>query len=69
MHLTGISNRGLAVITLLVAILWGCIFAERAIIRNAREQTDLLLHSRRMVPVKYEQPRFNKRGRTSLYPG
>jgi len=60
MRLTGISNGGLGVITLLVVILWGCIFTERAILKNAREQTDLFLHSRPIVPVKYDQPRFNK---------
>ena len=52
MTLTGISNRGLLIITVLVAILWGCILAERAIVRQAREETELQLRSRGSVPVK-----------------
>jgi hypothetical protein len=38
MRLTGISNRGLLVITLLVICLWGIIFAERAIVRQAQRE-------------------------------
>ena len=37
MKLFEISNRGLAVIGLLVLILWGVILAERAVIEQARE--------------------------------
>ncbi|HYM11688.1 MAG TPA: hypothetical protein VEU62_13215 [Bryobacterales bacterium] len=56
MTLTGISNRGLLVIALLVAVLWGCIVAEHAIISQARRETELFLRSRPVVPVKYERP-------------
>lgn len=56
MTLTGISNRGLLLIALLVAVLWGCIVAERAIINQARRETEMFLHSRPVVPVKYEVP-------------
>jgi hypothetical protein len=38
MRLTGISNRGLLVIALLVMCLWGIIFAERAIVRQAQRE-------------------------------
>lgn len=55
MPLTGISNRGLLLIASLVAILWAVIFAERAIIRQARHQTELLLRSRPTVPVREQQ--------------
>ena len=40
MPLFGISNRGLLLITFLVALLWGCILAERAIVSEARQATD-----------------------------
>src|ERR1700739_3949044 len=51
MRLTGISNHGLLVIAALVMILWGCIFAERAITRQAREETLLFLRSRGTAPL------------------
>ncbi len=54
---TGISNRGLLVIASLVAILWGSIFVERAIIQQARRETELLLRSREPVRVKYRNQR------------
>ena len=46
MKLFGISNRGLAVIGILVLVLWGLILAERAVIRQARQDhyEFLLLH-------------------------
>ena len=53
MTLTGISNRGLLLIALLVAILWGSILAERTIVSHAREQTESLLRSRRPTPAHY----------------
>lgn len=67
MTLTGISNRGLLLITVLVAMLWGCIFAERAIVNEARRETMMLLRSRGPVPVRYEQ-RDQKRPRVSRVP-
>ena len=44
-RVTGISNQGLAIIALLVAVLWGCILTERTIRRQAREETLLMLRS------------------------
>ncbi len=55
MTLTGISNRGIMVIAILVAILWGCIFAEHAVIQQARSETLKVLRSRER-PVKYQKP-------------
>lgn len=46
-RVTGISNQGLAIIALLVAVLWGCILTERTIRRQAREETLLMLQSNR----------------------
>ncbi len=37
MKLLGITDRGLIVISLLVMALWGIIFAERAILRQAQQ--------------------------------
>jgi hypothetical protein len=45
MKLTGISNRGLVVIGLLVMFLWGIIFAERAILRQAQREHQEFLRS------------------------
>ena len=56
MPLTGISNRGLALIALLVVILWGFIFAERAIVRQAYEETQTVLRSQPVVRVKQQRP-------------
>ena len=36
MRTIGISNRGLTLIALLVFVLWGMIFAERALVSKAR---------------------------------
>jgi hypothetical protein len=72
--LTGISNRGLLLITVLVAILWGCIFAERTIVNEARRETMMVLRSSgQAVPVHYEerpQPK-PRRSPTAMatYPG
>jgi hypothetical protein len=43
MTLTGISNRGLLLIAVLVGLLWGCILTERAIVRRASQQTEQFL--------------------------
>lgn len=74
MTLTGISKGGLLLITLLVLILWGCIFAERAIVNEARRETMMVLRSRgQAVPVRYEQRSQPKPGRSRApvvaYPG
>ncbi|MBI3698522.1 MAG: hypothetical protein HY238_27230 [Acidobacteria bacterium] len=60
MTLTGLSNRGLLVIAVLVGILWGLIFAERAIIRRAHRESQLLLRSRPSMPVQYAQPSLSR---------
>jgi hypothetical protein len=53
MRLMGISNRGLLVITLLVMCLWGIIFAERAIVRQAQREHQEFFRSRPIsVPVR-----------------
>ncbi len=44
-RVTGISNQGLAIIALLVAVLWGCILTERTIRRQARDETLIMLRS------------------------
>ncbi len=56
MRLTGISNFGLAVIAALVAILWGCILAERSIRRHAWEETVIMLRSNGVVPTRAPAP-------------
>jgi len=58
MKLTGLSNHGLLIIAVLVAVLWGLILAERAIVRQAHQETLLLLRSRSPVPAQYQQPSF-----------
>ena len=45
MTLTGLSNRGLLMIALLVAALWGCILWARLIERRAYEETEVLFRS------------------------
>ena len=53
MRLTGISDRGLLVITLLVICLWGIIFAERAIVRQAQREQQEFFRSRPIsAPVR-----------------
>ena len=53
MKLIGITNRGLAVIALLVGLLWGMIFAERAL--TYRAQRDYI-ELRRSTPPQPEHP-------------
>jgi hypothetical protein len=51
--LLGITNRGLLTIAVLVSILWGCILAERAIVRRAYEETrHALRNTRHTIPAK-----------------
>lgn len=69
MTLTGISNRGLLVIALLVTVLWGCIVAEHAIVSQARRQTEMLLRSRPAIPAKYRLPLCRPGSRPRSYPG
>jgi hypothetical protein len=66
MRLTGISNHGLAVITVLVVVLWGCIVAERTIRREARDQTLWMLRSNGAVkpilaPAPPAKPKLKNR--------
>ena len=53
MRLFEISNRGLAVISLLVAVLWGVIFMERSL--NARAEQDYQ-EMRRALPISQPAP-------------
>jgi hypothetical protein len=68
MPLTGISNHGLAVIAILVAILWGCILTERVIRRRAREETRILLRmqSSRSVPSRAPAPSTKRLPRSPM---
>ena len=59
MPVTRITNTGLSAITVLVVILWGCLIAERAIVRRANIQArqakigiELLRLQRAAVPVR-----------------
>lgn len=66
-RLTGISNHGLAVIALLVAVLWGCILTERTIRRQAREETLLMLRSNRgALPARAPAPPAKPRPKNRL---
>ncbi len=49
MRTIGISNQGLTVIALLVFVLWGVIFAERALVAQARRDYE---HFRRTQPIQ-----------------
>ena len=51
MRLTGISDRGLLIIALLVAVLWGCILGARVIERQALLETGQQLRPARPHPV------------------
>jgi hypothetical protein len=51
MKLFEISNRGLAVIGVLVLVLWGVILAERAVIEQAREAHYEFLQSHPDTPT------------------
>ena len=51
MKLFAITNRGLAVISLLVMLLWGVILAERSIIRQAQQDHYEFLRSQPAAPA------------------
>jgi hypothetical protein len=55
MNLFTISNRGLLVIAVLVAVLWGVIFAERAIKLQAQRDYQELMELVSPRPVQTEQ--------------
>jgi len=62
MPLTGISNRGLVLIGMLVALLWGCILTERIVVRRAIEQTEHWLgsHPRGPASTPVKRRRINE---------
>ena len=68
MRVTGISNQGLAIIALLVAVLWGCILTERTIRRQAREETLIMLRSNpgTTLPTKAPAPPSKPRPKSRL---
>jgi len=53
MALAKITRQGLISIALLVAILWGCILAERSLSRNARLDTYRALRQIRYLKFKH----------------
>lgn len=52
MAIARITRQGLIVISILVAILWGCIFVERHITRNAQIETYRALRQMRYLKFK-----------------
>ena len=56
MRILGISNHGLAVIAMLVAVLWGVIFMERAINQRAERDYHELRHSLQATPAATPSP-------------
>ena len=66
MKIFGITNRGLVVITLLVAFLWGVILTEHAMLRSAQRDHDNFIRSLEPLPAAtrpapYEAPRPDQR--------
>ena len=51
MRILGISNHGLAVIAMLVAVLWGVIFMERSINQRAERDYQELRQSLQLTPA------------------
>ena len=54
MRVFGISNRGLIVIGILVAVLWGLIYTERALTLRAQQDYLEVMRSLTLTPVKAE---------------
>jgi hypothetical protein len=54
MRVFAISNRGLIVIGILVAVLWGLIYAERALTLQAQQDYLEVLRSTTLTPVDSE---------------
>ncbi len=52
MKILGISNHGLTVIALLIAVLWSVIFVERSLTRRAQSDYDELRRSWGYTPVE-----------------
>ncbi|MBZ5617351.1 MAG: hypothetical protein LAQ69_01270 [Acidobacteriia bacterium] len=63
MPIAKITGQGLAAIGVLVALLWGCVIGERAMVRRAlAERTQVMrgmemLQRRRSEPVSLPSPR------------
>jgi len=52
MALATITRQGLVSIAILVAILWGCVFAERRLTRSSRMETYRALRDIRYLKLK-----------------
>ena len=52
MALATITRQGLVTIAVLVAILWGCLFAERRLSRNSKMETYRALREMRYLKLK-----------------
>ena len=66
MAFAAITRQGLVTIAVLVAILWGCVFAERRLSRNSKLETYRALRDMRYLrfkrhvePVSHPTPRSN----------
>jgi hypothetical protein len=71
MKIFGITNRGLVVITLLVAFLWGVILTEHAMLRSTQRDHDNIIRGLEPLPaatrpVPYEAPRPDQRAASPL---
>ena len=53
MAIARISKEGLVTIAILVAILWGCVFAERRLTSNAKMETYRALRQMRFLKFKH----------------
>jgi hypothetical protein len=58
MAIAAITKQGLAAIAILVAILWGCLVAERLTVQKAKQQIDTVLRDmhRPTTPVAWPRP-------------
>lgn len=66
MKIFGITNRGLVVIALLVAFLWGVILTEHAMLRSAQRDHENFMRGIEPLPAvtrpaPYETPRPDER--------
>ena len=56
MKVTGITNQGLSIISLLVLLLWGVIFAERALVSQAERDYQDFRRSQPLASPANELP-------------
>ncbi len=57
MPLVGITNRGLTTLAILVALLWGCLVAERVTaVRANREASQVIEQLRRLRMKRFVEP-------------